>query len=121
MLRSSNYRIGPFESDRSLDEHDGVPGSRRSETHPERGNIVKAYVALSEPTEPSDSREEKSNPHLHAKLSGHGHSRAIEFRDELPEPVTGKIRRTALRDEAEKETESDSEPGSGRDGVANTS
>ncbi|MFC6961080.1 hypothetical protein ACFQJ8_03435 [Halocatena marina] len=65
----------------------------------QRGNIVKAYVVLSDGHDPSTDLKEDIKQHVREELAAHEYPREIEFRDELPKTVTGKIRRTELRDE----------------------
>ena len=102
VILSSGYRIGPFEVESALGEHEAVAESAVvPKPHRERGNIVKAYVVLSEGTEPSEELKEDIKNHVKTELSAHEYPREIEFRDELPKTVTGKIRRTELRDETE--------------------
>ena len=102
VIISSGYRIGPFEVESSLGEHPAVaeaavvPQSDR-----ERGNIVKAFVVLSAGHEPSDDLIEDIQQHVRNELAAHEYPRAVEFVDELPKTVTGKIRRTELRDREE--------------------
>jgi acetyl-CoA synthetase len=100
VILSSGYRIGPFEVESALGEHEAVAESAVvPKPHRERGNIVKAYVVLSEGVEPSEELKEDIKNHVKTELSAHEYPREIEFRDELPKTVTGKIRRTELRDE----------------------
>lgn len=100
VIISSGYRIGPFEVESSLGEHPAVaeaavvPKSDR-----ERGNVVKAYVVLSEGTDPSEGLVEEIQNHVKSELAAHEYPREIEFVEELPKTVTGKIRRTELREE----------------------
>jgi len=109
VILSSGYRIGPFEVESSLGEHEAVAESAVvPKPHRERGNIVKAYVVLSDDTEPSENLKEDIKTHVKEELSAHEYPREIEFRDELPKTVTGKIRRTELRDKAGEEMQSDS-------------
>jgi len=99
VILSSGYRIGPFEVESSLGEHPAVAEAAVvPKPHEERGNIVKAYVVLSEDTDPSDDLAEDIKSHVRDELSAHEYPREIEFVDELPKTVTGKIRRTELRD-----------------------
>jgi len=103
VILSSGYRIGPFEVESSLGEHEAVAESAVvPKPHPERGNIVKAYVVLSDGTEPFEGLKDEIKTHVKEELSAHEYPREIEFRDELPKTVTGKIRRTELRDKAEE-------------------
>ncbi|WP_224447201.1 acyl-CoA synthetase [Haloprofundus salilacus] len=99
VILSSGYRIGPFEVESSLGEHPAVAESAVvPKPDPERGNIVKAYVVLAEDETPSDDLAEEIQQHVREELSAHEYPREVEFVDDLPKTVTGKIRRTELRD-----------------------
>ena len=99
VIISSGYRIGPFEVESSLGEHPAVAEAAVvPKPHRERGNIVKAYVVPSEGYEPSVDLAEEIKEHVRTELSAHEYPREIEFVEELPKTVTGKIRRTELRD-----------------------
>ncbi|WP_439026027.1 acyl-CoA synthetase [Haloarchaeobius sp. DT45] len=99
VILSSGYRIGPFEVESSLGEHPAVAEAAVvPKPHEERGNIVKAYVVLTDEYEGSDSLVTELQNHVKDELSAHEYPREIEFVDELPKTVTGKIRRTELRD-----------------------
>ncbi len=102
------YRIGPFEVESSLGEHEAVAEAAVvPKPHPERGNIVKAYVVLGDEAAPSESLKETITDHVKSELSAHEYPREIEFREELPKTVTGKIRRTELQDEAATEVDNE--------------
>ncbi|ADB58912.1 AMP-dependent synthetase and ligase [Haloterrigena turkmenica DSM 5511] len=106
VILSSGYRIGPFEVESSLGEHEAVAEAAVvPKPHRERGNIVKAYIVPSEGATPSEELKEDIRTHVKEELSAHEYPREIEFRDELPKTVTGKIRRTELQDEVEEEAE----------------
>jgi acetyl-CoA synthetase len=106
VILSSGYRIGPFEVESSLGEHEAVAEAAVvPKPHPERGNIVKAFIVPSEGVDPSEGLAEEIKDHVKTELSAHEYPREIEFREELPKTVTGKIRRTELQDEAEEEAE----------------
>ncbi|QLD90333.1 AMP-binding protein [Natronomonas salina] len=108
VILSSGYRIGPFEVESSLGEHEAVAETAVvPKPHPERGNIVKAYVVPSEGTSPSDDLKDRIRNHVKEELSAHEYPREIEFVGELPKTVTGKIRRTELQDKAEQEADVD--------------
>ncbi len=99
VILSSGYRIGPFEVESSLGEHPAVAEAAVvPKPHPERGNIVKAYIVLTEGYDASDDLAEEIKNHVRNELSAHEYPREIEFVDDLPKTVTGKIRRTELRD-----------------------
>jgi acetyl-CoA synthetase len=104
VILSSGYRIGPFEVESVLGEHEGVAeGAVVPKPDPERTNIVKAYVVPSSGTEASESLAEEIKAHVKSELAAHEYPREVEFREELPKTVTGKIRRTELQDHAERE------------------
>jgi acetyl-CoA synthetase len=102
VILSAGYRIGPFEVESSLGEHPAVAeGAVVPKPDAQRGNIVKAYVVLSEGQEPSTDLAEDIKTHVREELAAHEYPREIEFVEELPKTVTGKIRRTELRDHTE--------------------
>ncbi|SFL07679.1 acetyl-CoA synthetase [Halogranum rubrum] len=99
VIISAGYRIGPFEVESSLGEHEAVAEAAvvpKPDT--ERGNIVKAYVVLADGYEASEALGEEIKQHVREELSAHEYPREVEFVDDLPKTVTGKIRRTELRD-----------------------
>ncbi|PSQ25508.1 acyl-CoA synthetase [Halobacteriales archaeon QS_9_68_17] len=105
VIISSGYRIGPFEVESSLGEHAAVAeGAVVPKPDEQRGTIVKAYVTLTDEYEPSESLVEEIQDHVKEDLAAHEYPREIEFVDELPKTVTGKIRRTELRDRTEDPT-----------------
>ncbi len=100
VIISSGYRIGPFEVESSLGEHEAVAEAAVvPKSDPERGNIVKAYIVLSDGHDPSDELVGDIQNHVKSELAAHEYPREIEFSEELPKTVTGKIRRTELREE----------------------
>ncbi|QDX39573.1 acyl-CoA synthetase [Salarchaeum sp. JOR-1] len=102
VILSSGYRIGPFDVESSLGEHPAVAEAAVvPKPHPERGNIVKAYVTLSEGYEGDDDLTGEIQSHVKSELAAHEYPREIEYVEELPKTVTGKIRRTELRDRTE--------------------
>ena len=110
VIISSGYRIGPFEVESSLGEHPAVAeGAVVPKPHEERGNIVKAYVVPSADAEPTAGTADDIQEHVRNELGAHEYPREIEFVEDLPKTVTGKIRRTELRDEAAAEAEAESD------------
>jgi len=105
LIISAGYRIGPFEVESALGEHPAVAEAAvvpKPDT--ERGNIVKAYVVLTDGSEPSEALEGEIQDHVKRDLAAHEYPREIEFVDDLPKTVTGKIRRTELRDRTDDPT-----------------
>jgi acetyl-CoA synthetase len=99
VILSSGYRIGPFEVESSLGEHPAVAEAAVvPKPHEERGNIVKAYVVLTGDHDATEDLAEDIKTHVREELAAHEYPREVEFAEELPKTVTGKIRRTELRD-----------------------
>jgi acetyl-CoA synthetase len=65
-----------------------------------RGNIVKAFVVLAADHEPSPELAESIKAFVRERLSAYAYPREIEFIEELPKTLTGKIRRVELREQA---------------------
>jgi len=106
VILSSGYRIGPFEVESAIGEHPAVAESAVvPKPHPERGNIVKAYVVTTEGYEAGDSLAEDIKDTVREDLSAHEYPREVEFVKSLPKTVTGKIRRNELRDQTEGASE----------------
>jgi len=105
LIISSGYRIGPFEVESALIEHDAVLESAVvSSPDVERGQVVKAFIVLSEKYKDvmgDDKKEkdliEKLQSHVKNITAPYKYPRKIEFVTSLPKTVSGKIRRTELR------------------------
>ena len=99
IIISSGYTIGPFEVEDALVKHPAVRECAVVASPDEiRGSVVKAFVVLQDP-------EMKNSPTIVKELQDHvkeltapyKYPRSIEFLDELPKTVSGKIRRVELR------------------------
>ncbi|MFW6304486.1 MAG: AMP-binding enzyme [Candidatus Saliniplasma sp.] len=96
--------MGPFEVESALQEHPAVQEPAVIGAPDEiRGKIVKAYIILNEGYEPSDELKKELQDHVKEVTAPYKYPRQIEFVEELPKTISGKIRRTELRDEAEEE------------------
>lgn len=99
VILSAGYRIGPFDVESELVDHEAVAEAAVvPKPDEERGNVVKAFVVLSAAGEPTDDTRESIRSHVRERLAAHEYPREIEFIDELPKTTTGKIRRTELRE-----------------------
>jgi acyl-coenzyme A synthetase/AMP-(fatty) acid ligase len=99
VIITSGYRIGPFEVESTLLEHDAVAESAVvASPDPTRGEIVKAFVVLSRGYEPTDALRLELQQHVKASTAPYKYPRKIEFVESLPKTVSGKIRRKELRD-----------------------
>ncbi|MEF8840835.1 MAG: AMP-binding protein [Haloarculaceae archaeon] len=103
IIISAGYRIGPFEVEDALVEHEAVAEAAVVESpHEERGNVVKAYVVLAEGFEGTDDLVAEIQSFTKESTAPYKYPRRIEFVSELPKTSSGKIRRVELREE-EKE------------------
>jgi acetyl-CoA synthetase/medium-chain acyl-CoA synthetase len=99
VILSAGYRIGPFEVESALLEHPAVVESAVvGSPHEERGEIVKAFVVLASGPEASDDLVSELQNHVRKVTAPYKYPRKIEFIDELPKTVSGKIRRIELRE-----------------------
>ena len=103
VIISAGYRIGPFEVESACLEHPAVAEAAVVAAPDERrGTIVKAFVVLAEGHAGSDELAEELKAFVRDRLSAYAYPRKVEFVDDLPKTLTGKIRRIELR-EAERE------------------
>jgi Acyl-coenzyme A synthetases/AMP-(fatty) acid ligases len=99
VIKSSGYRIGPFEVESALMEHPAVLETAITGVpHPDRGQIVKATVVLAKGYEPSDALKKELQEHVKHVTAPYKYPREIEFVTELPKTISGKIRRVELRE-----------------------
>jgi len=99
VITSSAYRIGPFEVESALVEHAAVvEAAVVGRDDPERTQVVTAFVTLAAGAEPSDALVAELQAHVKSVTAPYKYPRAIHFVEELPKTVSGKIRRTELRD-----------------------
>ncbi len=98
VIKASAYRIGPFEVESVLIEHDAVLESAVvASPHDVRGYVVKAFVLLKENITPSEKLATELFKFAEARLAKFKVPRIIEFPESLPKTISGKIRRVELR------------------------
>jgi acetyl-CoA synthetase len=98
VIIAAGYRIGPFEVESACLEHEAVAEAAAVASPDERrGNVVKAFIVLAAGHEGSDELVEEIQRFVRERLSAYAYPRRIEFVDELPKTLTGKIRRIELR------------------------
>ena len=98
VIIAAGYRIGPFEVESACLEHPAVREAAAVASPDEvRGNVVKAFVVLGEGHEASDATAEDIKAFVRKHLSAYAYPRKIEFVEDLPKTLTGKIRRIELR------------------------
>src|SRR5207248_5007297 len=94
LISSAGYRIGPEEIEQSLLHHPAVAMSAViGVPDPMRGEAVKAFIKLVDGVEPSTALEREIQQFVRTRLAAYEYPRHIEFIDQLPLTVTGKIRR----------------------------
>lgn len=103
VIISAAYRIGPFEVESALVEHPAVvEAAVVGKPHPERGEIVKAFCVLVSGYEPSEELVLELQNHVKRVTAPYKYPREIEFVDDLPKTISGKIRRVELREREEQ-------------------
>lgn len=100
VIKSSGYRIGPFEVESALMEHPavlecaitGVPDEQR-------GQIIKATIVLAKGYEPSEELVKELQNHVKRTTAPYKYPRLVEFVAELPKTISGKIKRADIRNQ----------------------
>ena len=101
VIKSSGYRIGPFEVESALMTHPAVVECAITGVPDEvRGMVVKATVVLSESYagKADEALVAELQDHVKRETAPYKYPRVIEFVDELPKTISGKIRRVEIRD-----------------------
>lgn len=102
VIKSSGYRIGPFEVESALMEHPAVlECAITAVPHPDRGQVVKATIVLAKGYTPSPELVKELQNHVKHATAPYKYPRIVEFVDELPKTVSGKIQRVKIRLEDE--------------------
>lgn len=104
VIKASGYRISPFEVESALIEHPAVLECAVTGVPDEvRGTVVKATVVLAKGYTASESLKKDIQEHVKKVTAPYKYPRIIEFVDELPKTVGGKIKRAQIRrEDAEK-------------------
>ena len=101
VIKSSGYRIGPFEVESALLEHPAVlECAVTAEPDTDRGQVVKATIVLTKDYKPSDELIAELQDHVKKVTAPYKYPRIIEFVTELPKTISGKIRRVEIRDKS---------------------
>jgi acetyl-CoA synthetase len=99
LIKSSGYRIGPFEVESALLEHPAVLECAITAVPDDiRGQIVKATVVLAKGYVGSDNLVKELQDHVKRVTAPYKYPRIIEFVSELPKTISGKIRRVEIRE-----------------------
>ena len=98
IIKSSGYRIGPFEVESVLMEHQAVlECAITGEPDPIRGQLVKATVVLGKGWSPTEALKKELQNYVKTHTAPYKYPRVIDFVAELPKTISGKIRRVDIR------------------------
>lgn len=103
VIKCSGYRIGPFEVESALLTHPSVlECAVTAAPDPVRGQVVKATVVLARGYQASDALKKELQKHVKKETAPYKYPRIVEFVDELPKTLSGKIKRKQIRLEDQK-------------------
>jgi acetyl-CoA synthetase len=98
VIKSSGYRISPFEVESTLLEYPAVKESAVvGSPDAIRGVVVKAFIVLHEGCQPTEKLVREIQEYAKRATAPYKYPRLIEFVDELPKTISGKIKRAELR------------------------
>ncbi len=98
VIKCSGYRIGPFEVESAMLEHDAVVECAITGVpDPVRGQVVKATVVIKKEYTPSKELVKELQEHVKKTTAPYKYPRVIEFVDEIPKTFSGKIKRAMIR------------------------
>ncbi|MBU1612625.1 MAG: AMP-binding protein [Proteobacteria bacterium] len=98
LIKASGYRIGPFEVESALVSHEAVvEAAVTGVPDPVRGQVVKATVVLAPGFTPGAELIKTLQDHVKMVTAPYKYPRIIEFIDELPKTISGKIKRAEIR------------------------
>ncbi|NPV61650.1 MAG: AMP-binding protein [Methanotrichaceae archaeon] len=99
MIKSSGYRVGPFEVESALMSHPAVMEvAITGVPDPIRGQVVKATVVLTREYTASEELKKELQEHVKNVTAPYKYPRIVEFVEELPKTISGKIRRVEIRE-----------------------
>ena len=103
VIKCSGYRIGPFEVESALIEHPAVVECAiTAAPDPIRGQVVKARIVLAAGYTPSEELTKELQNHVKHATAPYKYPRIVEYVEELPKTLGGKIKRKELREEDER-------------------
>ncbi|WP_147819146.1 AMP-binding protein [Salidesulfovibrio onnuriiensis] len=102
LIKSSGYRVGPFEVESALVSHDAVvEAAVTGVPDPVRGQAIKATLVLAPGYDGSDELTKELQDHVKKITAPYKYPRIIEYVAELPKTISGKIKRAEIRKEDE--------------------
>lgn len=104
VIKASGYRIGPFEVESVLMEHPAVlECAVTGAPDPVRGQVVKATIVLTSQYKASEELKKEIQSFVKKTTAPYKYPRIVEFVSELPKTISGKIRRTEIREKDNSE------------------
>ncbi|MDR3073992.1 MAG: AMP-binding protein [Deltaproteobacteria bacterium] len=106
LIKTSGYRVGPFEVESALVSHDAViEAAVTGVPDPVRGQAVKASIVLRPGVTPSDALTRELQEHVKTVTAPYKYPRIVEYVAELPKTISGKIKRAEIRSRDAEKTE----------------
>ncbi len=106
VIKCSGYRIGPFEVESAVLTHPAcLECAITGAPDPIRGQVVKATIVLKRGFSPSDELVKEIQAHVKHMTAPYKYPRVVEFVDELPKTLGGKIKRAQIRHEDKEKAE----------------
>jgi acetyl-CoA synthetase len=98
VIKTSGYRVGPFEVESALIEHPAVlECAITGVPDPDRGQVIKASVVLANGYTASEALKKELQDHVKHVTAPYKYPRIVEFVEALPKTISGKIRRVEIR------------------------
>ena len=98
LIKTSGYRVGPFEVESALVSHDAViEAAVTGVPDPVRGQVVKATIVLRPGMVPSEDLTRILQDHVKTVTAPYKYPRVVEYVAELPKTISGKIKRAEIR------------------------
>jgi acetyl-CoA synthetase len=99
LIKSSGYRVGPFEVESALITHPAVvEAAVTGVPDPVRGQAIKATLVLAPGHEPGEELTRAIQDHVKQVTAPYKYPRVVEYAAELPKTISGKIKRSEIRD-----------------------
>lgn len=99
IIKTSGYRVGPFEVESALIEHPAVlECAITGVPDPIRGQVIKATIVLTKDYTAGEELKRELQDHVKRVTAPYKYPRVVEFVTELPKTISGKIRRVEIRD-----------------------
>ncbi len=104
IIKTSGYRVGPFEVESALMEHPAVlECAITGVPDPIRGQVIKATIVLTKNYKAGEELKKELQEHVKKVTAPYKYPRIVEFVPELPKTISGKIRRVEIRDKDKEE------------------